>query len=70
MNKSRPREVRQLSKCHRADSFVGLFPTAQNDKRQVLGNQCLKENYGLTYKRVIFKQEVVSPWNFFLKEKN
>ena len=40
---------------HSKDSSVGPFPTAQNGKMQVLGNQQLKENYSLISKRVIFK---------------
>lgn len=65
MDKSRPREVRRLSECHTAKTLRRTFLcTAQNGKMQVLGNQQLKENYSLISKRVIFKQEAVSPWNF------
>lgn len=69
MIRSGPREVRQLSECHTANtSSIGLSPASKNGKMQVLGNQvCVGFffNYSLISKKVIFKQEAASPWDFF-----
>lgn len=59
-----------LSVTQQRPSCRTFLCTAQNGKMQVLGNQQLKENYSLISKRVIFKQEAVSPWNVERKNNN